>query len=118
MVYDRLAADKPLMITRPLDPAAAIDTHGYLSACEWLDAAAAPFIVAETTRVLSDVDAVARLEEWVQHYFGDTSPGAATERFHAAVAHLMAEWETWHGRATADEDDEDPDEAELDDSEG
>ena len=25
-----------------------IDTHGYLSACEWLDAAAAPSIVAET----------------------------------------------------------------------
>ncbi len=48
MVYDRLAADKPLMITRPVDPAAAIDMHGYLSACEWLDAASAPSIVAET----------------------------------------------------------------------
>ena len=35
--------------------------------------------------MLGDADAVARLEQWVTHYFGDTAPGAATERFHAAV---------------------------------
>jgi hypothetical protein len=116
MVYDRLAADKPLLITRPVDPAAAIDTHGYLSACEWLDAAAAPEIVAETDRVLGDPDAVARLEEWVAHYFGDTAPGAATARFHGAVQRLMDDWEQWYARSSAgDEDDETDDEAELDD---
>ena len=65
MVYDRLAADRPLMITRPADPEALIDTHGYLAACEWLDAADAAAIVAETDRVLGDADAVARLEQWV-----------------------------------------------------
>jgi hypothetical protein len=118
MVYDRLAADRPLMITRPVDPAAAIDMHGYLSACEWLDAASAPSIVAETERVLSDETAVARLEEWVRHYFGDTSPGAATARFHAAIGHLMAEWDDWYARTEAPgaDDDEETDEAELDDS--
>jgi hypothetical protein len=115
MVYDRLAADKPLMITRPVDPAAAIDTHGYLSACEWLDAAAAPSIVAETERVLGDPDAVARLEQWVRHYFGDTAPGAATTRFHGAIRHLMEEWDQWYAR-TVEEADE-ADEAELDDAE-
>ena len=117
MVYDRLAADKPLLITRPVDPEAAIDTHGYLSACEWLDAAAAPAIVAETDRVLDDAQASARLEEWVQHYFGDTAPGAATARFHDAVGTLMQKWDDWHVRSL-DEDDldaVDPDEAELDD---
>ncbi len=119
MVYDRLAADRPLMITRPVDPAAAIDTHGYLSACEWLDAAAAPSIVAETERVLGDDEAVARLETWVRHYFGDTSPGAATARFHAAIAQLMTEWAAWHAKAEADGDDDDEsDEADLDDSDG
>lgn len=117
MVYDRLAADRPLMITRPVDAAAAIDTHGYLSACEWLDAAAAPSIVAETDRVLGDEAAVARLEQWVRHYFGDTSPGAATKRFHAAVAQLMTEWDDWYARAeAAGEDEEEQDEAELDDA--
>jgi hypothetical protein len=120
MVYDRLAADKPLMITRPTDPEATIDLHGYLSACEWLDAAAAGDIVAETERVLSDSEASVRLQSWVRHYFGDTSPGAATERFHAAIARLMDEWERWHLLATEeDEDDEpDPDEAELDEDAG
>lgn len=117
MVYDRLAADRPLLITRPVDPAAAIDNHGYLSACEWLEASAAPAIVAETERVLADPEAVERLAHWVRHYFGDTNPGAATARFHAAVRHLMEEWDRWYARsvAEADDDETDPDEAELDD---
>ncbi|WP_349427152.1 CDP-glycerol glycerophosphotransferase family protein [Microbacterium sp. LWS13-1.2] len=115
MVYDRLAADRPLLITRPADPAAAIDTHGYLSACEWLDASAAADIVAETERVLGDPEAVARLEEWVTRYFGDTTPGAATARFHAAVQGLMGDWEAWYARSVADsDDDEQEDEADLD----
>ncbi|WP_127474407.1 CDP-glycerol glycerophosphotransferase family protein [Microbacterium sulfonylureivorans] len=118
MVYDRLAADKPLMITRPADPAAAIDTHGYLSACEWLDAAAAPSIVAETERVLGDPEAVARLEQWVRHYFGDAAPGAATERFHGAIRRLMDDWDRWYSRSVdeSEDDEPDPDEAELDDA--
>ena len=115
MVYDRLAADKPLLITRPVDPAAAIDTHGYLSACEWLEAAAAPDIVAQTERVLSDPEAVTRLDKWVAHYFGDTAPGAATARFHAGVQRLMDDWEAWYARSVADAEDEPEDEAELDD---
>ncbi|WP_019179827.1 CDP-glycerol glycerophosphotransferase family protein [Microbacterium yannicii] len=117
MVYDRLAADKPLMITRPADPAAAIDTHGYLSACEWLEASAASDIVAETERILADPDAVERLEHWVSHYFGDTSPGAATARFHDAIRHLMEEWDRWYAESSEEsEDDEPEDEAELDDA--
>lgn len=116
MVYDRLAADKPLMITRPVDPAAAIDTHGYLSACEWLEASAARDIVAETDRVLGDPEAVERLEHWVSHYFGDTSPGAATARFHAAIDRLMHEWDGWYAKTAQDEDEGEPeDEADLDD---
>ena len=95
MVYDRLAADKPLLLTRPADPEALVDTHGYLSDCEWLDAAAAADIVTEADRLVSDPAAVSRLEHWVRHYFGDTSPGVATARFHDAVQRLMTEWETW-----------------------
>lgn len=116
MVYDRLAADRPLLVTRPVDPEAIIDTHGYLSACEWLDADAAPDVVAQTERILADADAVVRLEEWVQHYFGDTTPGAATQRFHAAVGELMDKWDEWHSRSSENDDEEhDPEEAELDD---
>lgn len=118
MVYDRLAADRPLLVTRPADPEAIIDTHGYLSACEWLDAAAAPSIMTETNRVLGDAESVARLEQWVSHYFGDTAPGAATARFHGAIGDLMATWDHWYGQHVEDADDDDeldPDEAELDD---
>jgi hypothetical protein len=116
MVYDRLAAGKPLLITRPVDPEAIVDTHGYLSACEWLDAEDAGDIVDESERVIRDPGASARLAEWVTHYFGDTSPGAATRRFHDAIARLMADWEMWHAASGDDDPDEDAeDEAELDD---
>ncbi|MEZ3158196.1 CDP-glycerol glycerophosphotransferase family protein [Microbacterium sp. BWR-S6Y] len=104
MVYDRLAVGKPLMITRPVDPEALVDDSGYLSACEWLDAAASGSIVAEADRVLGDPDAVGRLENWVRHYFGDTSPGAATARFEAAIGELMQRWQQWHDRSAAAED--------------
>lgn len=115
MVYDRLAADKPLMITRPVDPEAIVDTHGYLSACEWLDAANAAAIVDESARVLADPESVARLQHWVRYYFGDTAPGAATARFHAAVETLMDRWEQWHSRPGAENDVDAGDEADVDD---
>ncbi|MBA8817351.1 hypothetical protein FHX48_002450 [Microbacterium halimionae] len=116
MVYDRLAAGKALMITRPDDPAAAIDEHGYLSDCEWLDSAEAGNIVAETDRILADPGATERLDHWVHHYFGDTMPGSATARFHAAIEHLMNEAQRWAGASPEGEDDPfDEDSAELDD---
>ncbi|SDK82205.1 CDP-Glycerol:Poly(glycerophosphate) glycerophosphotransferase [Cryobacterium psychrotolerans] len=93
MVYDRLATGKPLMVTRPLNPVAQIDTSGYLSDCEWLHSADAADVVADVDRLTHDPTAEARLAVWVQRYFGDTTPGAATARFHAAVQHLMDEWE-------------------------
>ena len=111
MVYDRLAAGKPLMITRPVDPRASIDTKGYLSDCEWLTAERAADIVSEVERVRADEEAVKRLQIWVQHYFGDTTAGVATAKFHAAIERLMGDWDEWHareiGRVAADEDDDD-----------
>ncbi|BAJ76113.1 putative glycosyl/glycerophosphate transferase [Microbacterium testaceum StLB037] len=98
MVYDRLAFAAPLLITRPSDPEAEVDETGYLSACEWLDAESSGDIVGEADRVLGDPDAVERLHTWVRHYFGDTTPGASTARFRAAVQELMDRWETWHAR--------------------
>lgn len=118
MVYDRLAVGKPLMITRPVDDRAAIDTNGYLSDCEWLTADAAGDIVAEVERVRADEAAIARLQMWVRHYFGDTSQGVATAKFHAAIEQLMREWDRWHAheigsvRDDLDDDDEESDEEE------
>ncbi|WP_282836842.1 hypothetical protein [Microbacterium flavum] len=95
MVYDRLAADRPLMVTRPVDPEALVDTHGYLADAEWLSAEASGRFLDEASRVLADPGAADALERWVRHYFGDTAPGAATARFEAAIASLMARWEAW-----------------------
>jgi hypothetical protein len=114
MVYDRLAAGKPLLITRPVDERASIDTTGYLSDCEWLSAAGARDIIAEADRVSADEEAVARLHTWVRHHFGDTAPGAATAKFHGAIEQLMHKRDQWHAMDTAtepdDEDDDDDDE--------
>lgn len=101
MVYDRLAAGRPLLVTRPVDPEALVDHTGYLSDAEWLDADSAADIVARADRVLDDPDAVARLDHWVRYYFGDTAPGASTERFHSAVRTLMERWESWNAGVPA-----------------
>jgi hypothetical protein len=103
MVYDRLASGKPLMVTRPVNPAAAIDTTGYLSDCEWLDAGDTPTIVATLDRLTSDGTAEERLRAWVEQYFGDPTPGAPTARFHAAVGNLLTEWDRY--AALHDDDD-------------
>jgi hypothetical protein len=93
MVYDRLAVGRPLIITRPASPLAEVDEVGYLGACEWLDAETAGDILAIAARVQHSDEAQASLEFWVTHHFGDTTPGSATARFHAAVEELVAEWE-------------------------
>lgn len=93
MVYDRLATGRPLLVTRPTSPAAEVDESGYLGDAEWLLAEDAAAITARIDRAEHDTAAVERLQRWVAHYFGDTSPGAATRRFHAAIEHLLAEWE-------------------------
>ena len=89
MIYDRLATGRPLLVTRPASREAEIDESGYLSACEWLRAEdVSAEGIAEIDRVLVDADAVARLRRWSARYFGDTSPGAATARFEAAIDRL------------------------------
>ena len=93
MVYDRLATGKPLIVARPASAAAEIDESGYLSACECLSAEQADQIVPLVDHVLTSPEAHDALTAWVTRYFGDTTPGAATARFHAAVESLIDEWE-------------------------
>jgi hypothetical protein len=117
MVYDRLATGKALMVTRPLNPAAEIDTSGYLSDCEWLYESTAGNIVETLDELTHDDTAEARLAVWVERYFGDTTPGVATARFHAAVQHLMDEWDRFAalhaGDTVIDELAEEPEGGEL-----
>jgi hypothetical protein len=111
MVYDRLAAGKPLLITRPVNAGAQIDMSGYLSACEWLEAGPGETMLARLDEVAHDREALDRLGFWVERYFGDMTPGATTRRFHDAVDHLFAEWERFAALHAADGDVDDHDEA-------
>ncbi|MBF0671548.1 MAG: CDP-glycerol glycerophosphotransferase family protein [Salinibacterium sp.] len=93
MIYDRLATGKPLIVTRPASPQADVDEGGYLGAAEWLSAGQAADVISHVDRVSGDEKALATLRFWVERHFGDTTPGAATARFHAAVEQLMGEWD-------------------------
>ncbi|MGR6741753.1 CDP-glycerol glycerophosphotransferase family protein [Microbacterium arborescens] len=114
MIYDRLAVAKPLLVTRPADPAALVDTGGYLADAAWLEATSASSIVEIADRVADDPEASERLRGWSRHYFGDTTPGAATARFHAAIELLMDRWAEWDARTVTVADERD--EAEFDDA--
>lgn len=92
MVYDRLATGKPIIIAHPASPEVEIDETGYLRDCEWLPAEQAADLVPLLDRVLTSSEAHEKLRYWVERYFGDTTPGAATARFHAAVESLIDAW--------------------------
>lgn len=102
MVYDRLATGRPLVVTRPVSSEAEIDLEGYLGDTEWLTAEGASDVVATIDRALSSAESLERLQHWVKHHFGDTTPGVATARFHGAVGHLMEEWDR-HAQLHADD---------------
>jgi len=93
MVYDRLATGKPLLVARPVSAAADIDETGYLGHAEWLYASAAGDVLAILDAVQHSDEARNNLKFWVEKHFGDTTPGVATQRFHAAVDELSGLWE-------------------------
>ncbi|MBI5161432.1 MAG: CDP-glycerol glycerophosphotransferase family protein [Micrococcales bacterium] len=93
MVYDRLATGKPLLVTRPAAAEADIDESGFLGAADWLTVADAGRVLERADSLLEDPAARESLAYWSHHHFGDTTPGAATQRFHAAIGFLIDEWE-------------------------
>ncbi|MFZ6991024.1 CDP-glycerol glycerophosphotransferase family protein [Curtobacterium sp. RRHDQ66] len=92
MIYDRLAVGKPLIVTRPRSAEADVDERGYLAAANWLTATDAEDVVARVDAAAHDESKLAALRHWVTRYFGDTSPGTATARFHDAIERLIARW--------------------------
>ena len=115
MVYDRLATGRPILVTLPVSPEAELDMGGYLGSAAWLTADEAPNVLELVDRVQNDAPALENLKFWADHHFGDTSPGAATARFHAAIEQLLAEWER-NAQLHADDADEDDGGEPLDDA--
>jgi CDP-glycerol glycerophosphotransferase (TagB/SpsB family) len=93
MVYDRLATGKPIIVARPVSLDAEVDETGFLGSAAWLTSDHAAEVLALIDTVLVDESARATLAHWAERHFGDTTPGAATARFHAAVADLLADWD-------------------------
>ena len=93
MIYDRLAAGRPLLVTRPRNPAAEIDAGGFLSEAAWLDAASGEAMLARVDEVRSDPAQLAELERWRRYYFGDGTPGSAQARFAGALDTLIERWQ-------------------------
>ncbi|MDH6180446.1 hypothetical protein M2152_000628 [Microbacteriaceae bacterium SG_E_30_P1] len=118
MVYDRLATGKPIIVTRPASPLADVDESGFLGSCQWLTADQAGAVIDVIDRVQNDPDARATLDFWAARHFGDTTQGAATERFRGAIRHLMGEWERHRAIHAGDRLDSEVDPFSDDDDEG
>ena len=93
MVYDRLATGKPLIVTRPASPTAQLDETGFLAHAEWMSTSDLADPLGFLDRVITDEASRKNLAHWAQHHFGDTTPGASTARFHAAIDLLIGRWE-------------------------
>ena len=88
MAMDWLPRRKPLLLTQPVDPAAAVDRKGIAGAVPLLkaeDAGRAPLIMGD---LLSQPVGQAQLD-LIRHHFGDTSPGASTRRFLDAMGRAL-----------------------------
>lgn len=93
MIYDRLATGKPILVARPASPDAEIDDEGFLGVVDWISAEDAGSVLEFVERALDDPAAQQKLAHWSTYYFGDTTPGAATRRFHDAIERLIAVWD-------------------------
>ena len=90
MAMDWLPRGKPLLIAIPTEPGAAVDPKGITSVVPVLKAADAE----RTPSVLDDLRSrplSAEQLDLIRHHFGETDPGASTERFLAAVDRAMQE---------------------------
>lgn len=89
VAYDWLATGKALVLTEPSTRHAVVDTQGLAARFPTLAAGEARNTVAaiERARVQAGEDAYLSL---VRHYFGDTAPGASTQRFLDAALQVIS----------------------------
>jgi hypothetical protein len=87
VALDWLATGKPLVLTRPSAPTAEVEPTRLNESVPLVDASEAAGIVKILDAAFAE-PAEARVDV-VRHYFGDTSPGAATARFVAAATELI-----------------------------
>lgn len=87
VALDWLATGKPLVLTQPADPRAEVEPTRLTTSVPMVTVAQARDIVGVLDDTMSAPDE-ARADV-VRHYFGDTTPGAATARFVRASTDLI-----------------------------
>lgn len=88
--YDWLAAAKPMLVTVPSEPRAIAPDSRLLEQVPRLHADEAGDVVARIDRVMRDTVSAETIASLSEYYFGDTSPGASSRRFRAAVDEAVA----------------------------
>lgn len=79
VAYDWMATGKPMMVTEPVNPQATVEDSPALLKIPALRASEAPNAPAILARLLDIPNH--DFADLVEHYFGDTSPGASMKRF-------------------------------------
>ncbi|HRY10266.1 MAG: CDP-glycerol glycerophosphotransferase family protein [Actinobacteria bacterium] len=105
VVIDWLTTGKPIVVTKPTNPAAPVPTEGFIASTELLTKKRAADIIEVLDRATTDEALAEQRRTWTHHYFGDTTPGAATEAWLAACRRVRAERDDWlshHEVTTAD----------------
>lgn len=87
VALDWLATGKPLILTRPFDPRVEVERSRLIDSVPALTAQDAGSVPALIESALASPHPA--LADVVRHYFGDTSPGAATGRFVRAASDLV-----------------------------
>jgi CDP-Glycerol:Poly(glycerophosphate) glycerophosphotransferase len=89
LAMEWLPSLKPLVVTTPAAAGLEVPASPLLSAVPRLGADQAPAAAALVRRLLERDDGVAARRALVQHYLGDTTPGAATLRFVSACRTVL-----------------------------
>lgn len=87
--YDWLATAKPMLVTVPSDTRAPEPPSRFLDRVPRLRADEAASVVRHLDAVLGDAAPEQAIAELSEYYFGDTSPGASSRRFRAAIDEAM-----------------------------
>jgi len=84
VALDFLPTGKPLVVTKPARPEATVDRSGVLGSVYNLPVAKLHDLAALVDGWVADDVRREDRTRWVQHYFGDVTPGASMQRFLAA----------------------------------
>jgi hypothetical protein len=94
VVIDWLTTGKPIVVTRPANPAAPVPTEGFIGSIELLAPSRAKDIVQVIDAQLTDASLAAQRRRWTEYYFGDTTPGAAMQAWLDACRRVREECAT------------------------